>query len=181
MTVVDSDGIGGSCVLTDCVPSKTLIATAEVMTEVEEAGELGVRLDDGDDDPANSVRVDLSVVNKRVKALATAQSEGISRRLADDKVRVIHGRGRLDGPEAVVVDDERLDADVVLVATGARPRILQGSEPDGERILTWEQVYELDELPERLIVVGSGVTGAEFASAYDALGAEVVLLSLIHI
>ena len=181
MTVVDSDGIGGSCVLTDCVPSKTLIATAEVMTEVEEAGELGVRVTgDGasdNSDPANSVRVDLSVVNQRVKALAEAQSDGITRRLADDKVRVIHGRGRLDGPETVVVDGERLPADVVLIATGARPRVLKGSEPDGERILTWEQVYELDELPEKLIVVGSGVTGAEFASAYDALGSEVVLVS----
>jgi dihydrolipoamide dehydrogenase len=181
VTVVDSDGIGGSCVLTDCVPSKTLIATAEVMTEVEEAGELGVRVTgDGasdNSDPANSVRVDLSVVNKRVKALAAAQSEGISRRLADDKVRVIHGRGRLDGPETVVVDGRRLEADVVLIATGARPRILMGSEPDGERILTWEQLYELEELPERLIVVGSGVTGAEFASAYDALGSDVVLVS----
>ncbi|MEU8223225.1 NAD(P)H-quinone dehydrogenase [Kribbella sp. NPDC048915] len=181
VTVVDSDGIGGSGVRTDAVPSKTLIATAEVMTEVEEAGELGVRLDDGDDDPANSVRVDLSVVNRRVKALAAAQSEGISRRLERDKVRVIEGRGRLDGPETVVVDaaggEQRLDADVVLIATGARPRVLKGSEPDGERILTWEQVYELSELPERLIVVGSGVTGAEFASAYDALGSDVVLVS----
>jgi pyruvate/2-oxoglutarate dehydrogenase complex dihydrolipoamide dehydrogenase (E3) component len=183
VTVVDSDGIGGSAVLTDCVPSKTLIATAEVMTQVEEAGELGVRVTgDGasdDSDPANSVRVDLSVVNDRVKRLALAQSEGITRRLDAEKVRLIHGRGRLDGPETVVVDgtEERLDADVVLIATGARPRILTGSEPDGERILTWEQVYELQELPERLIVVGSGVTGAEFASAYDALGSDVVLVS----
>jgi NAD(P)H dehydrogenase (quinone) len=179
VTIVDSDGIGGSAVLTDCVPSKTLIATAEVMTQVEEAGELGVRLDDGDDDPANSVYVDLSVVNNRVKRLALAQSEGITRRLDAEKVRLIHGRGRLDGPETVVVDStgERLDADVVLIATGARPRILTGAEPDGERILTWEQLYELQELPERLIVVGSGVTGAEFASAYDALGSDVVLVS----
>jgi pyruvate/2-oxoglutarate dehydrogenase complex dihydrolipoamide dehydrogenase (E3) component len=183
VTVVDSDGIGGSAVLTDCVPSKTLIATAEVMTQVEEAGELGVRVTgDGasdNSDPANSVRVDLSVVNDRVKRLALAQSEGITRRLDAEKVRLIHGRGRLDGPETVVVDgtEERLDADVVLIATGARPRILTGSEPDGERILTWEQVYELQELPERLIVVGSGVTGAEFASAYDALGSDVVLVS----
>jgi len=125
------------------------------------------------------VRVDLSVVNNRVKRLALAQSEGISRRLDAEKVRLIHGRGRLDRPETVVVDgtEERLDADVVLIATGARPRILTGSEPDGERILTWEQVYELQELPERLIVVGSGVTGAEFASAYDALGSDVVLVS----
>src|SRR6266508_2315439 len=177
VTVVDSDGIGGSAVLTDCVPSKTLIATAEVMTEVEEAGELGVRVNDGEDDLRNSVNVDLSVVNARVKHLAQAQSEGISRRLDRDKVRVIAGRARLDGPETVVVGDERLGADVVLIATGARPRILAGSEPDGERILTWEQVYDLDALPERLIVVGSGVTGAEFASAYDALGSDVVLVS----
>ena len=70
-----------------------------------------------------------------------------------------------------------LDADVVLIATGAHPRVLPDAVPDGERILTWTQVYELDQLPEKLIVVGSGVTGAEFASAYDALGAEVVLVS----
>ena len=177
VTIVDADGIGGSAVLTDCVPSKTLIATAEVMTQVEEAGELGVRVDDGDDDPANSVHVDLSVVNARVKRLAQAQSAGIERRLESDKVRVIRGKGRLDGPETVVAGGERLPADVVLLATGARPRILAGSEPDGERILTWEQVYDLDALPERLIVIGSGVTGAEFASAYDALGSDVVLVS----
>jgi pyruvate/2-oxoglutarate dehydrogenase complex dihydrolipoamide dehydrogenase (E3) component len=183
VTIVDSDGIGGSAVLTDCVPSKTLIATADVMTEVEEAGELGVRVrGDGsfdDSDPANSVSVDLPVVNRRVKRLAKAQSDGIIRRLESEKVRLIHGRGRLDGPETVVVDGtgERLDADVVMIATGARPRILAGSEPDGERILNWEQVYDLQELPERLIVVGSGVTGAEFASAYDALGSDVVLVS----
>ena len=67
---------------------------------------------------------------------------------------------------------------MALISTGARPRILATAEPDGERILTWTQVYDLDELPERLIVVGSGVTGAEFASAYNALGADVVLVSL---
>jgi dihydrolipoamide dehydrogenase len=179
VTVVDSGGLGGSAVLTDCVPSKTLIATAEVMTLVEEAGELGLRVADGDDDPANSVSVDLSVVNARVKRLALAQSDGITRRLTTENVRLIRGRGRLDGPETVVVDEtgERLDADVVMVATGARPRILAGSEPDGERILSWDQVYDLRELPERLIVVGSGVTGAEFASAYNALGSDVVLVS----
>ena len=65
---------------------------------------------------------------------------------------------------------ETLGADVVLVATGAHPRVLPEAEPDGERILTWEQVYDLDEMPERLVVVGSGVTGAEFASAYQSLG-----------
>ncbi|MEV0288053.1 FAD-dependent oxidoreductase, partial [Kribbella sp. NPDC050820] len=114
VTVVDSDGIGGSGVLTDAVPSKTLIATAEVMTEVAEAGELGVRVKgdgvSGIADPANSVRVDLSVVNQRVKRLAAAQSDGITRRLDRDKVRIIQARGRLDGPETVIAGDERLDA-----------------------------------------------------------------------
>jgi pyruvate/2-oxoglutarate dehydrogenase complex dihydrolipoamide dehydrogenase (E3) component len=73
--------------------------------------------------------------------------------------------------------EQALPADMILVATGAHPRELPEAKPDGERILTWTQVYELTELPERLIVVGSGVTGAEFASAYDALGCEVVLVS----
>ena len=70
-----------------------------------------------------------------------------------------------------------LDADAVLVATGAHPRVLPDAQPDGERILTWEQVYALDHLPEHLVVVGSGVTGAEFASAYTSLGSKVTLVS----
>jgi dihydrolipoamide dehydrogenase len=73
--------------------------------------------------------------------------------------------------------EEVLDADAVLVATGAHPRELPDAVPDGERILTWEQVYDIDCLPEHLVVVGSGVTGAEFASAYTALGSQVTLVS----
>jgi dihydrolipoamide dehydrogenase len=171
VTVVDTDGLGGSAVLTDCVPSKTLIATAELMTDVAGANELGVMI--GED----GVRVDLARVNRRVKALAHAQSEDIARRLEKEGVRVVHARGRLDGPARVVAGDETLEADAVLVATGAAPRTLPTAQPDGERILTWEQVYDLDEVPTELIVVGSGVTGAEFASGYLALGIPVTLVS----
>jgi pyruvate/2-oxoglutarate dehydrogenase complex dihydrolipoamide dehydrogenase (E3) component len=175
VTVVDSDGIGGSAVLTDCVPSKTLIATAELMTDVHGANELGVMI--GDD----GVRVDLARVNARVLQLAADQSADITRRLDKEGVRVVQGRGRLDGPGRVVVgtgsDTASYDADAVLVATGAAPRTLPSAQPDGERILTWEQVYGLDEVPTELIVVGSGVTGAEFASAYLALGIPVTLVS----
>jgi NAD(P)H dehydrogenase (quinone) len=185
VTLVDSDGVGGSAVLTDCVPSKTLIATAEVMTDVEEAAELGVELTtDGVVGGAASsprVRVDLARVNARVKKLASDQSHDIVRRLEKEGVRVLQGRGRLDGADSVLVEtvdgEERLVADAVLLATGAAPRTTPEAQPDGERILTWEQVYDLDELPSHLIVVGSGVTGAEFASAYVALGAEVTLVS----
>ena len=171
VTVVDTNGIGGSAVLTDCVPSKTLIATAELMTDVAGANELGVMI--GED----GVRVDLSRVNQRVKALAKAQSEDIAARLEKDGVRVLSGHGRLDGPDRVVAGDETLEADAVLIATGAAPRVLPTAQPDGERILTWEQVYDLAEVPTELVVVGSGVTGAEFASGYLALGIPVTLVS----
>jgi len=174
VVVVDSDGIGGSAVITDCVPSKTLIATAEVMTDLGEAGALGIHVD--------RPRVDLGQVNRRVKGLALAQSADIEGRLAREGVTVVHGRGRLDGPARVIATTDAgtetaYDADAVLVATGAAPRVLPTAQPDGERILTWEQVYDLDEVPDHLIVVGSGVTGAEFASAYQALGIPVTLVS----
>ncbi len=182
VTLVDSAGIGGASVLTDCVPSKTLIATAEVMSEVKASGELGLRFGPGGLPASESaVRVDLAAVNERVLALARRQSADIADRLRRDGVEIVVGTGRLGGPDRVVAETadgpRSYDADVVLIATGAHPRVLPDAEPDGERILTWTQLYELDELPTKLIVVGSGVTGAEFASAYDALGAEVVLVS----
>jgi dihydrolipoamide dehydrogenase len=176
VTVVDRDGLGGSAVLTDCVPSKTLVATAEVMTDAAESAELGVVLDDPD------IGVDLERVNSRVKALAEAQSRDVAGSLEKAGVRVLTGTGRLAPGDRVLVEGEEgsteeLVADVFLVSTGARPRVLPDAEPDGERILTWTQIYDLDALPERLVVVGSGVTGAEFASAYNALGSDVVLVS----
>jgi NAD(P)H dehydrogenase (quinone) len=187
VTVVDSDGLGGSAVLTDCVPSKTLIATAELMTELSTAPELGIGLVDTDRDDAGGaagsrVQVDLARVNARVLRLAGEQSRDIGQRLDREGVHVVVGRGRLDGAQQVVVDlpdggTQSLDADAVLIATGAAPRTLASAQPDGERILTWEQVYDLTEVPTKMIVVGSGVTGAEFASAYMALGIDVVLVS----
>ena len=182
VTIVDSDGVGGSAVLTDCVPSKTLIATAEVMSELSGAAELGVSFLDHEGDAAHSIKVDLARVNARVKQLAADQSSDIARRLERDGVRLVSGRGRLDGTGRVVATlagggEETLEADAVLVATGAAPRTLPTAQPDGERILTWEQVYDLTEVPSSMIVVGSGVTGAEFASAYMNLGIPVTLVS----
>jgi dihydrolipoamide dehydrogenase len=180
VVLVDRDGLGGSAVLTDCVPSKTLIATAELMTSIEESRELGVRFGHvADADEVASV--DLAKVNTRVKRLAASQSHDIAGKLEAESVRVVRGTGRLASAETVVVStedgEETLPADAVLLATGAQPRVLPSAPPDGERILTWEQVYDVDELPQRLIVIGSGVTGAEFASAYNALGCDVVLVS----
>jgi len=187
VTVVDRDGLGGSAVLTDCVPSKTLIATAEVMTDMASAAELGINFHDAQGDTATGIRVDLAKVNARVKALANAQSADIEDRLTRRGIRIVKGVGRLGkgegrgGGEVVATHpdgtEESIHADAVLVATGAHPRVLPTAQPDGERILTWEQVYDLTETPSHMIVVGSGVTGAEFASAYLALGVPVTLVS----
>ena len=179
VTLIDRDGLGGAAVLTDCVPSKTLIATAEVMTSMQSAKELGLTIGGGT--VQHAINVNLGLVNRRVLELARAQSADIAHSLAANGVQVLSGTGRLDGPNGVIatVDgrEQHLDAEVILLATGTRPRELPDAKPDGERILTWKQVYSLERVPEHLVVVGSGVTGAEFASAYNALGAKVTLVS----
>lgn len=180
VTLVERRGVGGSAVLTDVVPSKTLIATAEVAQGVRGAYDLGIRLADAGGRRIampDNVTVDLGVVNERLLRLAAAQSADMTAELRKAGVRIVEGEGRLDGPERLVVGEHEIPADTIVIATGARPRELPSARPDGERILTWTQLYAIDELPEHLIVVGSGVTGAEFASAYRNLGSRVTLVS----
>lgn len=183
VTLVERDGLGGACVLYDCVPSKTFIASAGARSTIRGASELGIRAD-----PDEAV-VETPVVHGRVKGLALAQSADIRARMQREGIRLITGTARFcdDTPglaaHRVVVAGgdgehlETLDAEVVLIATGATPRVLPGAVPDGERILDWRQLYDLPELPEHLVVVGSGVTGAEFASAYTEMGVKVTLIS----
>jgi dihydrolipoamide dehydrogenase len=216
VTVVEREGMGGACVLDDCVPSKTFISSAGVRVELRRAPELGIEAD------AKAANVELSRINARVEALAMAQSADVRARLEREGVRLVAGVGSFaerppdNAPHAVRVHTgghangwnrvaaakpgdhaadhaadqaagqaaeqvgEQIDevpADVVLVATGATPRVLPGAAPDGERILTWRQLYNLNDLPEHLIVIGSGVTGAEFVSAYTELGVKVTLVS----
>ncbi|MFC4125010.1 NAD(P)H-quinone dehydrogenase [Nocardia rhizosphaerae] len=181
VTLVDADGIGGACVLWDCVPSKTFIASTGLRTDLRRARDLGITLD------ASQAQVHLPEVNGRVKALALAQSSDIRAKLQAAGVRLLAGQGELVGPAAGLAhrvratladgSTEEFEAEVVLIATGASPRVLPGAEPDGERILNWRQLYDLAELPETLVVVGSGVTGAEFVSAYTEMGVRVKLVS----
>jgi dihydrolipoamide dehydrogenase len=174
VTVIDEDGLGGACVLTDCVPSKTLIETSSTMTSLGRSAALGIqRADSGN----ARLAPDAPALYARIKALAAAQSYDIAERLTTEGVKLIQGQGALKNPSTVRTPEGEIEADAVLIATGAHPRNLPGAEPDGERILTWRQLYDVDELPEDLIVVGSGVTGAEFASAYQALGSHVTLVS----
>jgi dihydrolipoamide dehydrogenase len=186
VTLIERGGVGGACVLTDCVPSKTLIATSEAMTSLALSPRLGVRFDGGTDHEAGSVTAALNQVNARVRALAQAQSDDIAGRLCAEGVTLVEGSARLSGATlsghrvaitGAAGGTDEIEADVVLLATGARPRILPTAVPDAERVLTWHQVYDLEVLPERLVDVGSGVTGAEFAGAYQALGSQVTLVS----
>jgi len=175
VTLVERDGVGGQCVLSDCVPSKTFIATSEAMTGLSGAVRVGVH-------GVGEVTTAVDEVHARVKDLALAQSADIAARLAREGVRLLAGSARLTAPHVVEVTSvdgsvEAVEADVVLIATGAHPRVVPGAEPDGERILDWRQLYELPELPEHLVVIGSGVTGAEFANAYLAIGSQVTLVS----
>ncbi|WP_375405218.1 NAD(P)H-quinone dehydrogenase, partial [uncultured Amnibacterium sp.] len=189
VTVVERAGVGGSAVLTDVVPSKTLIATANSMGAIQRIARLGVRFSVPNEQGravAPEVAVDLRAVNRRLKDLANQQSADMRANLEEAGVRIVIGDGRLDGPGRVIVstgrgrtahDFDEIEAETTVVAVGASPRKLPTALPDGERILTWTQLYELDDVPEHMIVVGSGVTGAEFASAYMQLGSEVTLIS----
>jgi len=183
VTVVERDGLGGACVIADCVPSKTFISSASIRVELRRAPDLGILAD------RDAAAVDLPIVNGRVKGLALAQSADVRGRLEREGITVARGTAAFTdapadarGPRHVTVrtlagDQQEIAADFVLVATGASPRILDDARPDGERILTWREVYDLRELPEHLVVVGSGVTGAEFVSAYVELGVPVTLVS----
>lgn len=183
VTLIERSGIGGAAVLTDVVPSKTLIATADAAQRVSQAEALGVYFSIDGKKVRPKTEIDLGVVNERLLNLAHHQSEGMRDQLMQAGVRVIIGNGRLDGNHHVIVDaiedgnSERLEAKTIIVSVGGHPRQLASALPDGERILTWTQLYNLTKLPEHMIVVGSGVTGAEFASAYRSLGSEVTLVS----
>ena len=183
VTVVDSDGIGGACVLFDCVPSKTFIASTGVRTELRRAAGLG--FDIGIED----AKISLPQINNRVKTLARSQSADIGTQLLREKVNVVAGRGEL-------IDDvpgmahHRVTSHHIR-RQGRRPQgrcrpdrhrrqppgACPSAVPDGERILTWRQLYDLTELPEHLIIVGSGVTGAEFCNAYTELGVTVTVVA----
>lgn len=182
VTVIDSDGIGGAAVLDDCVPSKTFIASTGLRSELRRAQRLGFDIDIDD------AKISLPDIHARVKTLAAAQSADIGAQLRSVGVDVIAGRGELVDStlglarhriKATAADGSCSEhyADVVLIATGASPRILPSAAPDGERILTWRQLYDLEALPDHLIVVGSGVTGAEFVNAYTELGVQVTVVA----
>lgn len=187
VTLVERAAVGGAAVMTDVVPSKTLIATADAAVAISQASDVGVQLfarGDVGTPLRPEIAINLAAINRRLLSLAARQSDDMRDALLEAGVQIVSGYGRLEGPNAVVVstsdggtDFDRIEADTIIVSVGASPRELPTAKPDGERILTWTQLYDMTTLPDHLIVVGSGVTGAEFAGAYMNLGAKVTLVS----
>jgi pyruvate/2-oxoglutarate dehydrogenase complex dihydrolipoamide dehydrogenase (E3) component len=172
VTLVESDIIGGTAHLRDCIPSKTMIATGGALSFAHRISGMGLhRLD---------AEVDLDALRHRVEEIQRHLHDSVSQLLRSQGVRMVRGRGRLKGPHDVLVetDDgiEELAADAILLCTGSRPRIPEWAEPDGERILTTQQAYPPPELPEHLVVIGSGVTGVEFVHMFTSFGCKVTLI-----
>jgi dihydrolipoamide dehydrogenase len=171
VTLVERDVIAGAAHLWDCIPSKSMIATGGELTELTRAHVMGLRAEGG---------VDLDALRERVSSIEEKLHTSIVQLLESQKVRLLRGTARLKGPHEIVVETaggiEELEADFVVIATGSRPRVPEFAPVDGERVLTTRQAYPPPELPEHVIVIGSGVTGVEFTHMFDALGSKVTLL-----
>jgi dihydrolipoamide dehydrogenase len=181
VTVVSDEGLGGACVLWDCVPSKTLLSSAQTFNTLETAPSLGVHFEGMGGLEVPRYEVDLPTIMARVHNLALAQSEDISKQVLADGARVVLGRARVVGPHTVEVRQadgrvERLEGDAILVATGSAPRRMDTAPTDGEVILSSQDVYKLRKVPEHLVVVGAGATGAEYATAFLRFGAQVTFV-----
>jgi pyruvate/2-oxoglutarate dehydrogenase complex dihydrolipoamide dehydrogenase (E3) component len=171
VTLVERDVIAGAAHLWDCIPSKSMIATGGELTELDRAHVMGLRAE-GD--------IDLDALRERVSSIEQKLHNSIVELLESQKVRLLRGTGRLKGPHEIVVETasgiEELEPDFIVVATGSRPRVPEFAPVDGERVLTTRQAYPPPELPEHIIVIGSGVTGVEFTHMFEALGSKVTLL-----
>ncbi|MCA1834160.1 MAG: NAD(P)H-quinone dehydrogenase [Actinomycetota bacterium] len=170
VTLIDKAGLGGACVLYDCVPSKALCTAAEAVTWQELGETLGVGAE-----PAKAA--DFRSLFRHIVSLAEAQSRDVERRIGDAGVKIVHATGRFVDAHTIEAGGQRFGGDAILVATGSSPRELDTAKPDGERILNGRQIYSMTEVPEHLIVVGSGATGVEFAHAFNRLGTRVTLVS----
>ena len=172
VTLVEKDVVGGAAHLWDCIPSKTMAASALRHTSVRNAVKLGLVNDPGQVDPA--------VLSKRIKEITADINENWVELLSDQRVELIGGAGRFTGHHSAVVDtidgERSLSFDKALVSTGSRPRVPDWAPVDGKHVLTTRDCYDLDDVPEHMIVVGSGVTGVEFTHIFEAMGADVTLV-----
>ena len=175
--VVEKTHLGGICLNWGCIPTKALLRSAEIFHTMTHADDYGLS--------AKSVGFDLKKVVKRSRGISDQLNKGVGFLLKKNKVAVIDGEAKLNGPGKVDVagDDgnkQTLTAKHVIVATGARPRTLPGLEPDGKQVWTYFEALVPDTMPKSLLVIGSGAIGIEFASFFNTLGAKVTVIEVLE-
>jgi dihydrolipoamide dehydrogenase len=184
VALVDEDKIGGTCLHRGCIPTKALLETAGFVDRVRHAKELGLKL-------PGEPEIDYVAMAARRDAVVKRMWTGLKSLVTKNKVTWIQGRGRLDGPQKIRVDQagedgtpgaggERvLNATDVILATGSRVKSLPGLEPDGKRIVTSDDILRMDTLPKDIVIVGAGAVGVEFASMFNDLAVGVTLLEYL--
>ncbi|WP_169569159.1 dihydrolipoyl dehydrogenase [Sneathiella limimaris] len=174
--IVEREHLGGICLNWGCIPTKALLRTADIYRNIQHAAGYGIKVD--------QASVDLEATVKRSRQVAAQLSGGVSGLLKKNKVTVLMGKGRLAGSKTVEVEADgkktAYSADHIILATGARARTLPGMEPDGKFIWSYKEALVPDTTPKRLLVVGSGAIGIEFASFFNALGSEVTVVEVME-
>ena len=172
VTLVEKDILGGAANLWDCIPSKAMIAAGGVMSFVSRATGMGL-------DPVTPT-MDLAGLREYIESTQSTLNKSLLRILDSQGVDIITGTGSLVGPHEVVAETadgrREITADVVVLATGSRPRVPEWCKPDGRRILTTRQAYPPPEVPQHLVIIGSGVTGVEFVHMFKSFGSDVTLI-----
>lgn len=173
VTVIERDIVGGAAHLLDCIPSKAMIATGAAMDEMRHAANMGL--------VAVEAKLDFEALRARISGIERRLEGSVRSLLESQGVNLLQGSGRLVGPHEIEVEaadgtTTHLEADVIVLATGSRPRIPEWAPIDGQRVLTTRDAYPPPQLPDHLIVVGSGVTGVEFVHMFSAFGSDVTLI-----
>lgn len=172
VTLVEKDVVGGAAHLWDCIPSKTMAASAIRNTSVRNAVKLGLVNDPG--------RVDPTVLADRITEITADINDNWVALLEDQGVEMVHGTARFTAPDTVAVEtgegERTIGFDKALVSTGSAPRVPDWAPVDGVRVLTTRDCYDMASVPEHMIVIGSGVTGVEFTHIFEAMGSEVSLV-----
>lgn len=175
--VVEKESLGGVCLNWGCIPTKSLLKSAQVYDYFRHAGDYGVALE-------GSVSPDLAKMVERSRTVADGMSKGVQFLFKKNKIEAIQGTGRLKSPGKVEVTDGDggttiVEADHIILATGARSRELPNLKQDGKKIIGYREAMTLEKLPGSMLVVGSGAIGSEFAYFYSTLGTEVTLVEFL--
>lgn len=172
VTLIEKSIVGGAAHLWDCIPSKTMAAMAVRMDSIRNAAKLGLVTEPG--------LVDAQQLATRISRITEDITGRWQELLSSQKVDIYRGHGRFTGPNTAEVETEDgthvIEFDNALISTGSGPRVPPWAEIDGERVLTTRDAYDLPEIPEHMIVIGSGVTGVEFVHIFEALGSQVTIV-----